>query len=270
MSNSADRVSFVKTDHSVTVNVNGNTFTALKDTPEFNDVVKCLKERNYGELPNVISKALAINKYSDGTFAVKDGRLWIKDKMIPTALAAKILEFKGANLPYEPLVKFAENLLDNPSERSVEQLFSFLEKNRHPITSDGHFIAYKSIREDWKDTHSGTFDNSPGTRVAMPRDEVDDNPEQTCSRGLHVANWEYPNRHFTGARLIEVKVNPRDVVAVPVDYNGAKMRVSEYVVMSQVKQARQEQLLVRDDDTDSEDEDELSQDELDEQDDDEY
>jgi len=251
MSNStADQMSFVKTDNSVTVNLNGETFTALNGTPEFDDVIKCLKARNYAELPNVISKAQAINKYSDGAFTVKEGRLWIKDQMVPTALAQKILEFKSEGLPYEPLIKFAENLLENPSTRSVEQLFSFLEKNRHPITSDGHFIAYKSIRADWKDTHSGTFDNSPGTKVAMPREEVDDNPEQTCSRGLHVANWEYPNQHFTGARLIEVKVNPKDVVAVPVDYNGAKMRVASYVVMSEIKQPRQETLLVADPDED--------------------
>jgi Ran GTPase-activating protein (RanGAP) involved in mRNA processing and transport len=34
--------------------------------------------------------------------------------------------------------------------------------------------------------------------------------------------------------MLEVKVNPRDVVAVPVDYNNAKMRVCEYVVLSVV------------------------------------
>lgn len=253
-------ISFVKTDRSVTVNHKGETFTALAGTPEYEQVVACLKARDWSGLPSAVSKALAINEYSGGVFSVKDGRLWVKGKMVPTALAQKILEFKSEGLPHEPLVRFAENLLENPSEHSVEQLFGFLEKNRHPITNDGYFIAYKTIRSDWKDVHSGTMDNSPGTKVSMDREGVDPDPNRTCSAGLHVANWEYPTQHFRGDRLIEVKVNPRDVVAVPNDYNNAKMRVSEYIVMGEIQAPRQELLTSYESDSDSKEEEDLDED----------
>lgn len=248
---SSSEISFIKTDRSVTVaNAKGETYTVLSGTPEYSQVIKCIESRNYAALPSTVSKALAINEYSSGTFTVKGGCLYMNDKMIPTALAEKILEFKAADLPYQPLVNFAKNLLENPSENSVNQLFSFLEKNRHPITNDGHFIAYKTIRADWKDVHSATMDNSPGTKVSMPREGVDPDPNRTCSSGLHVANWEYPTQHFHGDRLIEVKVNPRDVVAVPNDYNGAKMRVCEYIVMGEIEAPRQELLTSFDSDED--------------------
>jgi hypothetical protein len=67
----------------------------------------------------------------------------------------------------------------------------------------------------------------------MPREEVDEDPNRTCSTGLHVACFDYA-KDF-GERLIEVKVNPRDVVAVPVDYNGTKLRCCQFEVIREGK-----------------------------------
>lgn len=130
-------------------------------------------------------------------------------------------------MPFEPLVKFAENLLANPSERSVQELFNFLSVNDHPITNKGTFVAYKKVRSSFLDIHSGTMDNSVGKVVSMPRESVNPDCNVTCSYGLHVANWDYAKNHFGSHEdiMLEVEVNPRDVVSVPVDYNSAKMRV---------------------------------------------
>lgn len=244
----SENIAYVKTDSSVTLSYHGETFTALAGTPEYNSIVQCLREKNWEGLPAAASKALSIHAFSNGIFHVREGQLWLKDKSVPTRLAGKILAFREAGHDVQPLVNFTERLLRNPSQHSVDQLFGFLETNQHPITKDGFFIAYKSIREDWKDTHSGTMDNSPGQRLSMPREDVNPDPNQTCSHGLHVANWEYPTKHFIGARLIEVKVDPEHVVAVPNDYNNAKMRVCEYIVMSQIERPRTETLLVTHDD----------------------
>ena len=246
--NQSDNIAYVRTDSSVTLSYYGETFTALAGTPEYTSIVKCLREKDWEGLPSAASKALSIHAFSNGLFRVSEGQLWLKDKAVPSQLATKILEFKEAGLDAQPLVNFTERLLRNPSSNSVNQLFGFLETNRHPITKDGYFIAYKSIRANWKDTHSNTMDNSPGQRVSMPREEVNPDPTQTCSHGLHVANWEYPTKHFVGDRLIEVKVDPEHVVAVPNDYNNSKMRVSEYVVLSQIERPRTETLLVTHDD----------------------
>jgi methionyl-tRNA synthetase len=38
-----------------------------------------------------------------------------------------------------------------------------------------------------------------------------------------------------GDKLLDVEVDPQDVVAVPTDYNGTKMRVSKFKVVSESK-----------------------------------
>jgi hypothetical protein len=158
-----------------------------------------------------------------------DGNIFIKGKKIPEVLTDRVLKFKDKKLPFEPLLKFAEKLMTNPSFNSRQMLYKFLEHNGHPITKEGNFIAYKKVRDDFKDCHTGTMDNSVGTTVEMNREEVDDNPNNTCSSGLHVAAYKYA-KNFSSGHMLEVEIDPKDVVAVPNDYNGEKMRVCKYVV----------------------------------------
>lgn len=131
------------------------------------------------------------------------------------------------------LIKFLDNLVANPDSRVFDQLYSFIKHNDIEIDDDGNIVAYKRVRSDYKDVHSGTMDNHPGTVVTMPRFKVNNNPEQTCAPGLHVCAAPYLP-HFGGERIVRVKINPKDVVSIPTDYNGAKMRVCEYVVIDDV------------------------------------
>jgi hypothetical protein len=119
-------------------------------------------------------------------------------------------------------------------------LYKFLEHNGHPITQDGCFIAYRGVTKDFKDPHTRTFDNSVGSICEMPRDQVDDNPDNTCSSGLHVACYSYANGF--GKVTVEVKVDPVDVVCVPRDYNGTKMRVCKFEVLNVVQNENTQQL----------------------------
>jgi hypothetical protein len=92
------------------------------------------------------------------------------------------------------------------------------------------------VREDFKDIHSGTFDNSVGAICEMERNTVDDNKEQTCSAGLHFCSQEYlPNfGSGRGDHVMILKINPRDVVSIPVDYNNSKGRCCRYEVIGEV------------------------------------
>lgn len=148
---------------------------------------------------------------------------------LPEVLSERMMALKEEGFSVDRLVKFWENLKQNPSMRSREQLYSFLMQNGHPLTDDGCFIAYRGIKANFTDMHTGKMDNSPGKVVTMPREQVDDDPTRTCSRGLHVAAFEYA-KNF-GNITVEVKVNPRDVVAVPTDYNGQKMRTCQFEVI---------------------------------------
>jgi hypothetical protein len=143
-----------------------------------------------------------------------------------------------AQMPVDILTKFWRNLKANPSFNSRKMLYKFLEHNGHPLTEDGCFIAYRGVTEDFKDLHTQTFNNAVGQVVEVSRSEVDDNPNNTCSNGLHVACHDYAKGF--GPKLIEVKVNPKDVVTVPVDYNGTKMRVCKFEVMAECENIRME------------------------------
>jgi len=130
--------------------------------------------------------------------------------------------------PVDALCEFLANLKLNPSKRAVDELYGFLENNNLPITPDGHFLAYKKVRADFTDSHTGTFDNSPGQIVTMPRESVDADRNVTCSRGLHIAARAYAESFGQSGKLLVVKVNPIDVIAVPNDYDRQKMRCCRY------------------------------------------
>lgn len=230
------KVNWIKTDQNITVNYDGETHILPLTDSLAPKLLDALRAREYDKIPSLVSKAKQIEVSSNGRFIVREGKIFVDDVAAPAALGKKILQFSDEGLPYEPLVEFARNLQSNPSFRSVNQLFSFLEKNDHPITDNGCFIAYKKVRADFKDCHTGTFDNSVGQVVEMPRNQVNEDPEQTCSNGLHVANFSYAKDFYGGGVMLEVEVNPADVVAVPVDYNESKMRVCKYKVLSVVEQ----------------------------------
>jgi hypothetical protein len=74
--------------------------------------------------------------------------------------------------------------------------------------------------------------------IKMARNKVQDDPSVTCSYGLHVAALGYAvydQAKLGDGRVVVVKVNPRDVVSVPTDYNNQKMRVCEYTVVEDYK-----------------------------------
>ena len=237
----------------------GEAKTVLKsNTKQFEDAVLAIREERWDDVVRIVNPAKAVETFSDGKFQLIDGVVRIDGEAVPEALNRQIVEFIEAKLPYQPLVNFWNNLKNNPSYRAVQQLFSFLLVNDHPITEDGCFLAYRRVTSDFKDFYTGTMDNSIGAVVQMPRREVDENPEQTCSNGIHASNWEYAAYHYHGGEgvLVMVKINPADVVAIPVDYNQAKMRVCRLEVLQVVECELEKRPLYSSDGTDFDDEDE--------------
>lgn len=85
------------------------------------------------------------------------------------------------------------------------------------------------------DIHSGTMDNSVGKKLRIDPWQVEANRDVTCAKGLHVCSRSYlPHFGGSGSRVVICKVNPADVVAVPNDYNNAKMRVCAYEVIGEL------------------------------------
>jgi hypothetical protein len=131
------------------------------------------------------------------------------------------------------LMKFYERCMSNPDPRSIDQLWPFLEHNGIPLTKDGCFLAYKAVRPDLKDAHSGTMTYAIGKYISMPREDVQNDPNIACAPGLHVGAKEYVYKHYRDDShvMLVVKVDPADVVSVPHDYRAMKLRACGMLVL---------------------------------------
>jgi len=228
---------------SITITLGGIPKTFLSDNPLFDRIQSAVKKENWDEVVTLMAPEPIIEKLTSGLWKVIDGNVHVGTnkgtKKLPTELNNTVLTFLSeGSKAFERLVKFGVKLFDNPSEDAIDQLYSYLVKNEFPICEDGDFIAYRKVRNDYKDFHTGKFDNSVGTTVKMNREDVDNDPFTTCSRGLHAANWEYVTKHYypNEGRIVAMKINPANVVSIPVDYNNAKMRVCEFFVLEDVQE----------------------------------
>jgi len=133
-----------------------------------------------------------------------------------------------------PLMNFLDKTLENPKAEIMNELFDFLEANDLPLTPDGCFLAYKAVSKDYLDLYTHSISNKIGVSVSMERSEVDADRTVTCSKGLHIASFDYV-RNMSKDRVVIVKVNPKDVVAIPTDYDNQKARCCYYKVVGEVQ-----------------------------------
>ena len=244
--------SYIQTNDGISVYVDGELKSVHHDSLAYPHVVAAIQRgATVEEIKSLIASDL--EKVADAVEALKDqhitddvaiegGAVTFKGAPIDTTLTARMLRQLREGFDLKPMARFLENLMQNPSYRAVQDLYSFLEYGKMPITEDGCFLAYKKVRADYRDIRSGTIDNSVGQVVSMPRNRVNEDPEQTCSFGLHVCSFDYLPYYASAAddRVMISKVNPRDVVAIPKDYNNTKMRVSCYEVVGELESYQQE------------------------------
>lgn len=249
-----ERVQFFITNEQIQMYLDGDSYTVYAKNPEgYDEVYRLLT--NFTEWENdwevdifidnlleIVDKKTQFMEFLDSNgspITIEDGLIKYNSMVLKSTIVDRLQEIVINDGDPNAIVNFIENLMQNPSPTSVNELYLFLEYNTLPITEDGHFLAYKKIRNDWTDIHSGTIDNSPGEIIQMYRDCVDPNRERTCSYGFHVCAYDYLS-HFGSVsndddRVVMVKVNPKNVVTVPSYYDNAKMRVSEYRVIEEVE-----------------------------------
>lgn len=176
-----------------------------------------------------------------------NGRLYFDGDLIHNSLTEQVLRFIDEGIEdWRPLVNFFEKVSLNPNQHSREQLFDWLDRHAFAIAPDGDFLAYKGVRahngeKDYESLTggpavvngvphtSGPVPQSVGDTVEIARSRVTHNPSIGCASGLHVGDFSYANSF--GPVLLQVKVNPRDVVSVPTDCGWKKMRVARYKVV---------------------------------------
>lgn len=193
--------------------------------------------------------------------SVVNGVLHFDNDPVYNGLATVIQRYHGEGRDATNLVRFMERLSLNPSANSREQLFTWAEAQSLTIDNDGFIVGYKGVYSRGDDTDYIDAENSPlfpldkypyrsstgghgivdgheidgylpmgvGVTVEMPRGEVQDNPSQGCSTGLHVGTYDYAKGYSSNGALLEVKFDPADVVSVPSECSAAKLRCCRYI-----------------------------------------
>lgn len=179
----------------------------------------------------------------------KDGKLYLNGREQVGTFAERLANLAKSGLKdLSPMLKFWERMDLNPSSKSREEAFDFLQHKGLPVTPEGKVRAYKGVRADYwsctgnkrtevlkgKVDKSGHIFNGIGEEIEVKRSSVDDERDNQCSHGLHVGAFEYA-RDFSQGKLLLVEFDPKDVVSVPTDHNCQKMRVCAYTVIDEYK-----------------------------------
>ena len=228
--------------YTVIFNQTLDMFTFTEDHVNFQELMECVSDQDtegFSELYCITDQLQESLDVSDGDFAIRNGTIYFNGEEMHSDVCDKIIEFYHAGHDYSFLMNFLVRLQRNPSKNSVDQLFRFLQHRNIAIGPDGRFWAYKTVRSDYKDKYSGTFDNSIGAVCQVPRNQVDDNPDNHCSHGFHVGSLDYagPGGWYNSSadNVMIVAVDPADAVSVPGDHNFQKLRVCKYEVIGEYK-----------------------------------
>lgn len=233
----------IANDGNVTAVVSGEVYTFGKSHPRYNRLISHLKNNNVEYFEACYDIVSQVNDYCEGYVSVNEGKLSWDGIDMPEMFAGTIIDMIQQGYPFDPMLNFLDNMSQNPSDNAIVELFEFMQNKNMPITSDGCFLAYKAVTNDYKDIYSRKFDNSIGSKPSVDRKSVDKNRNNHCSAGLHVGAFDYAKSYGGidldndegggGNRLMICKVNPRDVVSVPNDSRCQKLRCCQYEVVSE-------------------------------------
>lgn len=229
------------------LNQNNEYKTVLKTNEHYSTIVDLVRsnlpsECIYGQIDILLQPKLLLEVFLNHQFknnkialALKDAALVAfvdgKEIQLPDLLAKTLLNNYVNKQDITPLLKFIVKLQKNPSEIVKSRLWDFIQAAGLTLDTNGNFLAYKNVNTDFTSAYDCKTDNSPGTVVAMPRNEVNQDDMVTCSHGLHFAAWEYLAHYAPGRKTVLVSVSPKDVVSIPIDYNNQKGRACRYKIV---------------------------------------
>lgn len=231
----------IVTESTVAVMLKGHMRVLEMTHPNYDKVRTALRtDASEDVIASLIDIAAAVEDFGEGRVTVDHGVVMYDGNALHNTMTDRIISMMREGFNITPMLLFLENLMENPDYRAVNELYGFLAATDLPITANGCFRAYKMVTEDYKDHHTGTFDNSIGAVVEMPRNEVNPDKDTTCADGLHFCSQGYLGFYGIGGRTVIVEINPRDVVSIPVDYGNAKGRCCRYTVVGEIETAENE------------------------------
>lgn len=224
------------------------TFTVKSSDERFSVLKRYIADDSVDAIVELMDTTSKVSKLSDGKIKKgANGQLAIEDEEIPVQLADKIKAVAASDYDPTPFINFWKRLKQNPSEHSRRQFYEFIKHCDCNITADGHVIVYKGVKSDLRSNHSSTHQcrdgrkidlvHTPGTFLEIPRGDAVDNPSVACSFGLHCAPWCHVKSIYGSyGAIVELLLDPADVVSVPHDGRGEKLRVCKYKIIRVMKQ----------------------------------
>lgn len=241
----------------ITIYHGGRSYVADQSHPCY-EQIKAGAESGDESVIDLFDMSMAVGKRLSLSerISVASGRIFLDGDEISDGLTRHILRMLSEGVDtadVRPFVALLENILQNPSQNSREQLYQYIDKYDITITQDGYLVLYKYVNRAGNASHGKAYESvhagpaivngephkngcvpqSIGDVVEMARSHVVDNPYEGCSVGLHVGAWTYVNGYGGNVKL-EIRVHPRDVVSVPFDASHAKVRVCRYTIVGEV------------------------------------
>lgn len=226
----------------IVVVVDGEMYVADEQHPLFDEIVEMVFDGDESVVEMFDTSAAVATVFEGVTerISVAHSKVYVDNDIVTGPYADKIVELIKSGGDALPYANFLEKVYTNTEEHTRDNLARWLNANgSFTIDEDGDIIGYKGVTVSLGSINHGpavvngtavhgSVPNQPGSVVSMARSKVEHNPGVGCASGLHVGTWDYANGF--GSVVLEVKVNPRDVVSVPTDCSDQKMRVSRYKV----------------------------------------
>jgi len=229
---------YLITEVGISVLLSGEHFVISTDHPNFDRIKEVLESDDHSELKGLVDVSASVRSWIKDFYdlSLAGGALVMDGVPFGEEISNKVFDMIDAGNDASPLVNFLRKVRSNPSNVAQKELLLFCVANGFMIHEDGDVIAYKSVRDDFTDIHSGKIYNGVGSIVSMDRGDVDDERSHTCSHGLHFAAFEYASTWAgtRGRHLMVMKINPQNVVSIPSDYHNEKGRCCRYEVIAEV------------------------------------
>lgn len=230
---------FIITKSSVSVTKDGETRTVPSANTSFKDVIDACIHGNMEQAWLMSDTRKLIESFSQGKITIdpKSNKVMYGTFVVRDKMTEKMIEMlKEGQDGLKAFVNFYEQLMQVDDKDIVEQLWPFIEHNSIRLNDDGTFTGYRAVTHDFLDKHTRTINNAVGETPVVPRSEVNKDPNVSCAKGLHVGSLDYAKGFRCGNdRLIEVNCHVQDVVSVPYDYSGGKLRCCRFEVIREVK-----------------------------------
>ncbi len=213
----------------------GDTYTFYKEQTDLNEIIRLVNEDNYVAVRAMCNLTKMIVESNEcemfETYMLIDESKVDYDFNEFTKFF-EVIQKKYGNVKVstETLKPLLLNILLNPFINCKQELYDYCSNLDFEFTTDGCILAYKVLRDDYTSFHPNLHGehllHTFGKELVEP--DFDNDRTNVCSKGLHFCAKDYIRSYSSSGKVIIVKVNPRDIVAIPTDYNFKKGRCIKY------------------------------------------